>query len=82
MKYQYLSVFNPNAGNYGPEINPYLDTFDAVSIFGTPQLSKLIFWTYEISLLQNSLDRKYNNFWGLSFENFNIEVILPNFVTY
>ena len=26
----YLSVFSPNAGKYGPEITPYLDTFHAV----------------------------------------------------
>ena len=29
----YLSVFSPNAGKYGPEITPYLDTFHAVSRF-------------------------------------------------
>ena len=27
-----LSVFSPNAGKYGPEITPYLDTFQAVSL--------------------------------------------------
>ena len=26
----YLSVFSPDAGKYGPEITPYLDTFHAV----------------------------------------------------
>ena len=26
----YLSVFNPNAGKYGPEKTPYLNTFHAV----------------------------------------------------
>ena len=26
----YLSVFSPNAGKYGPEKTPYLDTFQAV----------------------------------------------------
>ena len=26
----YLSVFSPNAGKYGPEKTPYLDTFHAV----------------------------------------------------
>ena len=29
---KYLSVFSPNAGKYGPEITPYLDTFQAVSL--------------------------------------------------
>ena len=27
-----LSVFSPNTGKYGPEINPYLDTFRSVSL--------------------------------------------------
>ena len=27
---EYLSVFSPNAGKYGPEKSPYLDTFHAV----------------------------------------------------
>ena len=26
----YLSVFSPNAGRYGPEKTPYLDTFHTV----------------------------------------------------
>ena len=29
---KYLSVFSPNAGKYGPEKTPYLDTFHAVII--------------------------------------------------
>ena len=27
---EYLSVFSPNTGKYGPEITPHLDTFRAV----------------------------------------------------
>ena len=27
---EYLSLFSPNAGKYGPEITPYLGTFHAV----------------------------------------------------
>ena len=27
-----LSVFSPNTGKYGPEINAYLDTFHAVPL--------------------------------------------------
>ena len=27
---EYLSVFSPNAGKYGPEKTPYLDTFHVV----------------------------------------------------
>ena len=34
-----LSVFNPNAGKYGPEKNPYLDTFHAVISTGLDQFS-------------------------------------------
>ena len=30
--FSYLSVFSPNAGKYGPEKTPYLDTFRAVII--------------------------------------------------
>ena len=29
---EYLSVFSPNAGKYGPEKTPYLDTFQAVTM--------------------------------------------------
>ena len=29
---KYLSVFSPNAGKYGPELTPYLDTFHAVAM--------------------------------------------------
>ena len=28
---KYLSLFSPNAGKYGPEKTPYLDTFHAVN---------------------------------------------------
>ena len=31
---KYLSVFTPNAGKYGPETTPYLDTFHTVCVFG------------------------------------------------
>ena len=29
---EYLSVFTPNAGKYGPKKTPYLDTFHAVPV--------------------------------------------------
>ena len=32
MERYYLSVFNLNAGKYGPEITPYLDTPHVVSL--------------------------------------------------
>ena len=33
---EYLSVFSPNTGKYGPEITPYLDTFHAVLVSAWP----------------------------------------------
>ena len=35
----YSPVFSPNAGKYGPQITPYLDTFHAVS-------EKVALWQY------------------------------------
>ena len=32
----YLSTFSPNAGKYGPETTPYLDTFHALVVFQSP----------------------------------------------
>ena len=32
---EYLSIFSPNAGNYGPEKTPSLDTFHAVCFSST-----------------------------------------------
>ena len=48
---KYLSVFNPNAGKYAPEITPYLDTFHTVSVSKklqacSPQLcTKMTCWS-------------------------------------
>ena len=37
---KYLSIFSPNAGKYGPEKTPHLDTFHAVgSNKKTPNIS-------------------------------------------
>ena len=30
---EYISVFSPNAGKYGPEKSPYLNTFHGVKIY-------------------------------------------------
>ena len=42
----YLSVFSPNAGKYGTEITPYLDTFYAVpaTLITLLHLIKCYFW--------------------------------------
>ena len=37
----YFPVVNPNTGKYGPEITPYLDTFDAVVLKFPAHLSNL-----------------------------------------
>ena len=39
-RYNITFVFSPNAGKYGPEKTPYLDTFHAVLLF----CKILIFW--------------------------------------
>ena len=55
-KYKYLSVCSPNAGKYGPEITPYLDTFYAV--FRVPNIVQrelLIILTSSKPVLQFSI---------------------------
>ena len=47
---EYLSVFSPNAGKYGPEKTPYLDTFHAVFII---QLRVHIFKLDDIKSTEN-----------------------------
>ena len=37
---KYLSVFSPNAGKYGPEKTPYLDTFHAVYVWNKKRTRK------------------------------------------
>ena len=39
----YLSVFNPNAGKYGREKTPYLDTFRAVHLYQNSGLHRINF---------------------------------------
>ena len=41
----YLFIFSPNAGKYGAEKTPYLDTFHAVILDGT-------YWIFRISDIQ------------------------------
>ena len=36
----YLSVFSPNAGKYGPEKTPYLDTFDTAQVKRKSRMSE------------------------------------------
>ena len=54
----YLSVFSPNAGKYGPEITPYLDTFGAYHIcqllLPLYQQTSIQMLTVEQMLLKNS----------------------------
>ena len=55
---KYLSVFSPNAGKYGPEITPYLDTFGAYHIcqllLPLYQQTSIQMLTVEQMLLKNS----------------------------
>ena len=44
---EYLSVFTPNAGKYGPKKTPYLDTFHAVANIANPrgnEIKQLMLW--------------------------------------
>ena len=49
---EYLSVFSPNAGKYGPEKSLYYDTFHAVRVFN---VSLTILWTIGIRKLTSSM---------------------------
>ena len=40
--FTYLSVFSPNAGKYGPEKTPYLDTFHVVLISDLMRMSDCV----------------------------------------
>ena len=43
-------IFNPNTGKYGPEITPYLDTFQAVFLWLKPQfIASITLETYLIA---------------------------------
>ena len=44
----YLSVFSPNAGKYGPEKTPYLDTFHAVKRTQNPV--KHLRWSFPVNV--------------------------------
>ena len=39
---KYFSVFSPNAGKYGPEKTPYLNTFHAVNIIAKENLNSIL----------------------------------------
>ena len=39
---KYLSVFSPNAGKYGPEKTPYLNTFHVVNIIAKENLNSML----------------------------------------
>ena len=49
----YLSVFSPNAGKYGPENTPYLDTFHAVK-----NVKTLHFWRYSSKPTTGEYDQR------------------------
>ena len=49
---EYLSVFSPNAGKYGPEKSLHYDTFHAVRVFN---VSLTILWTVGVRKLTSSM---------------------------
>ena len=53
----YLSVFSPNAGRYGPEITPYLDTFHIV--IALPVAVLVDFLIIIIFYLSNCLSKSF-----------------------
>ena len=53
----YLSVFSPNAGRYGPEITPYLDTFHIV--IALPVAVVVDFLIVSIFYLSNCLSKSF-----------------------
>ena len=64
--HEYLSVFNLNAGKYGPEITPYLDTFYAVIVKHSRFISEAVAQRCSVKkvflkISQNSRERKFYN---------------------
>ena len=54
----YLSVFSPNAGKYGLEITPYLDTFHAVSrLHVNDALREKFNFDFSVFLFFSSIDQ-------------------------
>ena len=49
------SVFSPNAGKYGPEKTPYLDTFHAVHVIGLLTLTVAEF--IDLIFLSDTVDQ-------------------------
>ena len=54
----YLSVFSPNAGKYGLEKAPYLDTFHVVQRYFTPTLKRK---DYNVIIDARFLDQPIRN---------------------
>ena len=66
----YLSVFSPNAGNYGPEKTPYLDTFHAVLLslhksFVYPPFTYILYQgNIVLQSIQRGIEKLLRNFHG------------------
>ena len=64
----FWSVFSPNAGKYGPEITPYLDTFLAVRRMKSTAANSIVpvmlsLMVYDLQLLRaNQLSQWYGDF--------------------
>ena len=58
----YFPVFSQNTGKYGPEITPYLDTFQAVLlnlIYWSPIWTIIIIWQRILIKIKNKIKEKY-----------------------
>ena len=51
--FTYLSVFSPNAGKYGPEKTPYLDTFHTVSTYNNIFVTIMIMYLQQWNIIHN-----------------------------
>ena len=51
--FTYLSVFSPNAGKYGPEKTPYLDTFHTVSTYNNIFVTIMIIYLQQWNIIHN-----------------------------
>ena len=65
----YLSVFSPNAGKYGPEKSPYLDTFHTVRTISACVWCIKIYFCIYINLFIFFSRHVFASFWWQWFNN-------------
>ena len=52
---KYISIFSPNAGKYGPEKTPYLDTFQVMPVYLVDELALVFYSPFMIELMVDLL---------------------------